>query len=280
MNDRLQLILMNLIPKNTISRMVGKFAASGFSRMFIPLYARKFNINLDEAEHPLEEYPSLVQFFVRRLKPHLRPLAEGDDVVVSPVDGKVSQYGLIDGGRVVQAKGVTYTVEELLGGDKERAKRYEGGTFITVYLSPTDYHRIHTPLAGKVTGYTYVPGTLFPVNPFGVRAVAGLFAKNERLITYFDTTAGEVALVKVGATIVGSVKVLYDVKAGTNIRGGRLEKKSVTDGPCYAKGEEVGRFEFGSTIILLFEPGAVELNGDLHPERRVLLGEAIGNVLR
>ncbi|KEO84230.1 archaetidylserine decarboxylase [Tumebacillus flagellatus] len=278
MNDRLQLFLMNLIPKNAISRLVGKFAASGFSRLFIPLYARKFQINLDEAEHPLEHYPSLVEFFVRRLKPHLRPLAEGEDVVVSPVDGKVSQYGPITDGRIVQAKGVTYTVEELLGGDRERAKRYEGGTFLTVYLSPTDYHRIHTPLSGTVTGYTYVPGTLFPVNPFGVRAVAGLFAKNERLVTYFDTAAGEVALVKVGATIVGSVKVLYDVKAGTNIRGGRLERKDVANGPHYAKGEEVGRFEFGSTIILLFEPGAVELDGGLHTEGRVLLGQAIGKV--
>jgi phosphatidylserine decarboxylase len=278
MNDRLQLFLMNLIPKNSISRLVGSFASSGVSRAFIPLYARKFNINVDEAEHPLEEYPSLVEFFVRRLKPHLRPVAEGENVVVSPVDGKVSQFGRIDGGRIVQAKGVTYTVAELLGGDAERAKRYDGGTFLTVYLSPTDYHRIHTPLAGQVTGYTYVPGTLFPVNPFGVRAVAGLFAKNERLITYFDTAAGEVALVKVGATIVGSVKVLYDVKAGTNIRGGRLEKQDVANGPRYAKCEEVGRFEFGSTIILLFEPGAVDLIDDLRPERVVRLGEAIGKV--
>ncbi|PWK15522.1 archaetidylserine decarboxylase [Tumebacillus permanentifrigoris] len=278
MNDRLQLFLMNMIPKNSISRLVGTFASSGLSRSFIPMYIRKFNINVDEAEHPVEAYPSLVEFFVRRLKPHLRPVATGPHVVVSPVDGKVSQYGRIDGGRVVQAKGVTYTVEELLGGDKERAQRYDGGTFLTVYLSPTDYHRIHTPLEGQVTGYTYVPGTLFPVNPFGVRAVAGLFAKNERLITYFATTAGEVALVKVGATIVGSVKVLYDVKAGTNIRGGRLEKKDVTNGPRYAKCEEVGRFEFGSTIILLFEPGAVELIDDLYPERVVRLGEAIGTV--
>lgn len=278
MNDRLQLFLMNLIPKNAISRLAGLFASSGFSRLFIPMYIRKFNINVSEAEKSVEDYPSLVEFFIRRLKPELRPIDAAPNAVVSPVDGKVSQGGPIERGQIVQAKGVTYTVEELLGGDRERAKRYEGGTFLTVYLSPTDYHRIHTPLAGKVTAYTYVPGTLFPVNPFGVRAVQGLFAKNERLITYFDTEAGEVALVKVGATIVGSVKVVYDEQAGTNIRGGRLESRELPNGPVMEKGEEMGRFEFGSTIILLFEPGRVQLSDRLRPETVVRMGERIGEL--
>jgi len=279
MNDRLQLALMKMIPKNTISRMAGKFAYSPISRRVIPGYVRKFNINVEEAEKPLHEYPNLVEFFTRRLKEGRRPLDGTAGTVVSPVDGKVSQGGRIENGNLIQAKGVFYTVAELLGGDKERAQRYEGGVFLTVYLSPTDYHRIHTPLAGKVTAYTYVPGTLFPVNPFGVRAVQGLFAKNERLVTYFDTEAGEVALVKVGATIVGSVKVEYDEKAGTNIRGGRLEARTLANGPSYAKGAEVGRFEFGSTIILLFEPGRVRLDERLHPETVVRMGERIGDVI-
>jgi len=279
MNDRLQLALMKLMPKNTVSRLAGKFAYSKASRRVIPMYARKFNINLAEAEKPLEQYPNLVEFFTRRLKDGQRPIDQTPGRVVSPVDGKVSQGGRIEDGNLIQAKGVFYTVAELLGGDQERAKRYDGGTFLTVYLSPTDYHRIHTPLAGTVTGYTYVPGTLFPVNPFGVRAVQGLFAKNERLITYFDTEAGEVALVKVGATIVGSVKVEYDAQAGTNIRGGALESRSLAHGPHYGKGAEVGRFEFGSTIILLFEPGRVELDDRLHPETVVKMGEGIGNLL-
>ena len=279
MNDRLQFALMNLIPKNTISRIAGGFAKSGISRAVIPAYVKKFNIDVDAAEKAVEEYPSLVEFFVRRLKPGLRPVDEMLTSVVSPVDGKVSQMGPIREGQLVQAKGVTYTVAELLGGDTERARRYEGGQFLTVYLSPTDYHRIHTPLAGRVKAYTYVPGTLWPVNPFGVRAVQGLFAKNERLITYFDTEAGEVALVKVGATIVGSVKVEYDEKAGTNIRGGRLEHRDLTDGPFYGKGAEIGRFEFGSTIILLFEPGRVELDARLTPETVVRMGESLGHIV-
>lgn len=280
MNDRIQLFFMNLIPKNTISRLAGAFARSPFSRLFIPGYIRKFQINVDEAEKSVHEYPNLVEFFTRRLKEGLRPIAEGERTVVCPVDGKVSQMGRIEQGRLLQAKGVHYTVEALLGGDKERAKRYDGGTFLTVYLSPTDYHRIHTPLAGRVTEFLYVPGTLFPVNAFGVRAVAGLFAKNERLITYFDTAAGEVALAKVGATIVGSVKVEYDEKAGTNIRGGRLQREHLQNGPSYDKGEEIGRFEFGSTIILLFEPGRVELSDRLTPETVVRMGESIGEVIR
>jgi phosphatidylserine decarboxylase len=279
MSDRLQYLLMNMLPKNAISRIVGRFARSGFSRLFIPLYARKFGINLAEAEKEIDEYPSLVEFFVRRLKPGLRPIDAQEMSVVSPVDGKVSQVGPIEAGRLVQAKGVWYTVEELLGGDRERAKRYDGGTFLTVYLSPTDYHRIHTPLAGRVTEYLYVPGTLWPVNPFGVRAVQGLFAKNERLVTYFDTAAGEVALVKVGATIVGSVKVVYDEAAGTNIRGGKLEANTLPNGPFYEKGAEIGRFEFGSTIILLFEPGRVELSDALKPDKVLRMGEKIGEVV-
>ncbi|ASS75542.1 phosphatidylserine decarboxylase [Tumebacillus algifaecis] len=279
MNDRLQLFLMKLLPKNTVSRLAGRFAGSRFSRLFIPYYIRKFNVNLQEAEKTWEDYPSLVEFFIRRLKADARPIDPASDSVISPVDGKVAQLGKIEDGNLVQAKGVFFTVAELLGGDEERAKRYHGGTFLTVYLSPTDYHRIHMPLTGQVKGSTYVPGTLFPVNPFGVRAVQGLFAKNERLITYFDTAAGEVALVKVGATIVGSVKVEYDQLSGTNIKGGRLERKDLPAGPAYEKGEEMARFEFGSTIILLFEPGRVELSGDLHLEARVRLGEKIGHIL-
>ncbi|MFD2171237.1 archaetidylserine decarboxylase [Tumebacillus lipolyticus] len=279
MSDRLQLFLMNLLPKNTVSRLAGRFAGSGFSRLFIPYYIRKFNINLHEVEKRWEEYPSLVEFFIRRLKEEARPIDRSAGSIISPVDGKVAQLGAIEDGNLVQAKGVFFTVEELLGGDRKRAERYRGGTFLTVYLSPTDYHRIHMPLDGAVNGSTYVPGTLFPVNPFGVRAVNGLFAKNERLITYFDTEAGEVALVKVGATIVGSVKVEYDELAGTNIKGGRLEQKELTDGPRYAKGEEVARFEFGSTIILLFEPGQVVLSDQLQNEASVRMGEKIGQVV-
>ncbi|HEX3014962.1 MAG TPA: archaetidylserine decarboxylase [Desulfobacteria bacterium] len=162
------------------------------------------------------------------------------------------------------------------GQDYEKARSYENGTFLTIYLSPSDYHRIHTPIAGEVRHSTYIPGTLFPVNPFGVRMVKGLFARNERLVTYLQSrNAGMVALVKVGAIIVGSVRVNYS-DCTTNLPGGRLEKKDYPAGIRLAKGEELGRFEFGSTVILLFQPGRIRL--DVCPGQRVRMGQAIGRV--
>ncbi|HWJ03280.1 MAG TPA: archaetidylserine decarboxylase, partial [Verrucomicrobiae bacterium] len=181
----------------------------------------------------------------------------------------------ITDGALIQAKGICYSVTELLGQDKEKADRFTNGSFVTIYLSPKDYHRIHTPLEGQVLSSTYVPGTLFPVNPFGVRAVKGLFARNERLITYLASKAGLIALVKVGATIVGSVKVNYGDET-TNLPGGKLAMREYSPSPCLGKGEELGRFELGSTVILLFEPGRVQFN--VREGERVLMGQQIGEI--
>ncbi len=275
--ERLQLALMHILPKNTVSRITGNFTRSRLSRPFIAAFIRYFQIDPAQAELNLESYQSLTEFFVRKLKPGLRPVAKGNDVLVSPVDGAVSELGPICDGTLIQAKGVNYSVLDLLGHDLEKARKFHQGTFLTIYLSPRDYHRIHVPVAGKVVGSTYVPGTLFPVNPFGVRAVKGLFARNERLITYLNSIAGLVALVKVGATIVGSVKVNYS-KTATNVPRGKLERTEYKQGPVLAKGDEVGRFEFGSTVILLFEPGRVSLS--VTSGERVLMGQEIGRIVR
>jgi phosphatidylserine decarboxylase len=251
------------------------------SRVFIPTYVRHYRVNTSEAEQEVADYTNLRDFFVRRLKPDRRPIAPGAGTVVSPVDGRVAVFGVIEQGMLIQAKGIYYSVEELLGGDTERAKEYEGGTFLTIYLSPSDYHRIHMPLAGQVAGYTYVPGTLFPVNPFGVRAVKGLFARNERLISYLATDMGEIALIKVGATIVGSVQVVYE-QSCTNPKLRKHKKpefKQLNAGPYLAKGEELALFEFGSTVILLFPKGRINLNPDLAPQKVVRMGEAIGEII-
>lgn len=278
MKDKLQLAVMRLIPKNTLSRAVGYLARTGISKCLIPIYTKYFRINLTEAEKDWSEYKNLLEFFIRHLKPGLRPVAGEADSVVSPVDGRIAAVGRIEKGRLFQAKDIYYTVTELLGGDASRAEGFTGGDFLTIYLSPRDYHRIHLPLDGRVVGYTYVPGTLFPVNPFGVRAVKGLFAKNERLITYLHTQAGEVALVKVGATIVGSVRVVYD-RVTTNIAGGKLEHRDLPQGLDLDKGAELGRFEFGSTVILLFQQGRIELNPELQPGKFLLMGQAIGKIV-
>jgi phosphatidylserine decarboxylase len=275
--DNLRLILMNILPKKSLSRLVGNFARSTFSKVFIPTFAKLYQINLDEAEKTIDEYTSLTDFFIRRLKPGARAIADGDEVIVSPVDGKVSAFGTIENGTLIQAKGVYYTVNELLGSDEDRALGFNGGQFMTIYLSPQDYHRIHTPLAGEITGYAYVPGTLFPVNAFGVRAVKGLFARNERVITYLNTEAGEVAVIKVGAIIVGSVKVNYS-DITTNIRGGQVVKESLKVKRSIKKGDEVGRFEFGSTVILLFERDKVSFRSDLSEGQSVKMGSPLGQV--
>ncbi len=280
MKDRIQLTLMHLIPKHLISRWAGKFARSNFSRKLIPAYAKHFKINVSEAEKEIGEYPNLLEFFIRRLKPGSRPMADGADLLISPVDGRVAVVGGIERGMLLQAKGIYYTVAELLGGDRARAKNYEGGNFLTIYLSPSDYHRIHMPLEGQVTACTYVPGTLFPVNAFGVRAVQGLFAKNERLITYLKTSIGEIALIKVGATIVGSVRVVYDSVA-TNLAGKPLtpQTRKIADQPNLAKGAELALFEFGSTVILLFPKGKIQLDSKLDPGKVVRMGETLGKVI-
>ncbi|MFC4768528.1 archaetidylserine decarboxylase [Effusibacillus consociatus] len=275
MSDRLRLALLHLLPKNTISRLAGRFAGSRLSKWVIPYYARHFQIDLEQAEKPIGDYRTLTEFFTRKLKSEFRPIAEGDKVLVSPVDGVVSQFGKIQDGTLLQAKGVAYSLEQLLA-DSRKAELYEGGTFLTIYLSPRDYHRIHTCLKGSVTGYSYIPGTLFPVNPFGVRNVPGLFSKNERLTTYLSSPYGEYAIVKVGATIVGSVQVVYDKKLATNVRNGRMTHESL-EGPTLEKGDELGLFRFGSTVVCLFEPGMVALE-DIKEGQFVRMGQRIGEV--
>lgn len=275
MTQRLLFTLGRLLPKNAVSRLAGGFARSGISRPIIPHFARRYQINLSEAEQPLEAYGSLTEFFCRRLKPGLRPVDSSADVLVSPVDGAIAQFGSLDRGEMVQAKGISYTAEALLG-SAEAARRYAGGQFITLYLSPSDYHRIHTPVTGKVVAASYMPGTLWPVNMAAVDAVAGLYAKNERLVTYLETERfGRVAMVKVGALIVGGVKVTYDQTLGTNVRAGRAAHRSYADGPVLQKADEIGWFEFGSTVILLLEPGHYRWEPGLAPHKPVRLGETL-----
>lgn len=274
MKHHLSMALLRLLPKHAISRAAGRLARSRWSRRLIPLFVRKFGVDMSEAALPMEKYATLVDFFCRELKPGLRPVDPDPRVIVSPVDGTVAQMGRLDRGELLQAKGVSYTAEDLLA-DAQLARRFLGGRSVTIYLSPRDYHRIHTPAAGQVVGAAYVPGALWPVNPTGVRGVPGLFAKNERLITYLSTDFGLVAVVKVGATIVGSVRVLYDPTLGTNRRGGRVERRPGLKGPRLEKAAELGRFEFGSTVILLVEPGPLEWAPGIAPGRPVRLGQAL-----
>jgi phosphatidylserine decarboxylase len=279
MSDRLFISALRLVPENALSRLVGALtrwrAPAPVRHAAMRAFARRYGIDLSECPG-LEGYRSFGEFFARPLRPGLRPIAPGDRVVASPVDGAVSEAGVATKGRLVQAKGIDYPAAALLG-DAELAARFEDGAYATIYLSPRDYHRIHFPLGGAIVGWRYVPGRLWPVNPASVRTVPGLFAVNERLVTVLDTPLGRCAVVAVGATIVGRVHAYYDPTVPlTNQRRAPVRRRDYETPIPVEKGGELGAFEMGSTVILLFERGRVRLDPRLAPGARVRVGEPIG----
>jgi phosphatidylserine decarboxylase len=248
-----------------------------FKNAFIRFITWKFDVNLSEAAvSDRDFYPSFNAFFTRELRQGIRSVAAGKDVVVSPVDGAVSQIGPIIEQTIVQAKGRSYSVEELLGGDKALAERYDNGQFATIYLSPRDYHRIHMPVAGKLKAMRYVPGKLFSVNPRTARAVPRLFARNERVICVFDTEFGDVVLVLVGAIFVGSMETVWSGQI-TPPYGKTIENWTYVgdEALSFEKGQEMGRFNMGSTVVMLLPAGMKPFNQEWQPEKKIQLGQAM-----
>lgn len=235
---------LQVLPKRTMSSLVGWFAGTSVSRMLIPWYIRHYHIRIVDAEYPVGGYKNLRAFFTRRLRSGLRPIAPTG--LVSPVDGVISEVGFVSSGCLLQAKGVTYTLSALLA-DALMAEVFEGGLYITFYLSPRDYHRIHMPIDGTVTSWRYIPGALYPVNSLGVELIQGLFTKNERLVSHVVTEEGPVAIVKVGATVVGKIRTVYGPPATKRQRTVRSGETDLS----LRRGEELGWFEMGSTVILV-----------------------------
>lgn len=271
----LYVLFLKLLPKNLLSRLVGFLASLKISKIAIGWFARRYKIDLDEADKPLGEYKTLNQFFTRTLKAGVRPVSEAENpnAVVSPVDGKIAQCGKIEDGRIIQAKGRYYTVQELIGNEEE-AKPYINGQFMTIYLAPTDYHRIHHYTDGAVEGYRYIPGTLFPVNPFSVENIENLFPINERLTTFLDSSGKKSAIVKVGATIVGKIKVSYsnvESNISRNVIAEAYEKKIQV-----SKSDELGLFAMGSTVVLLFPENSFKFIDPLPADSRFKVGELLG----
>jgi len=279
--DDLLLPLVRALPQNAVSRLAGHAAELPLPAVvwhpLIRLFAGSFGVNLAEAERPVTGYSTLADFFARRLKPGLRPLDPDPAALVSPTDGVIRSCGRIDGATLEQIKGIRYSLDTLLL-DPDRAGAFRGGSFATFYLSPRDYHRIHAPLDGRVTGYQYVPGGLLPVNSLTIDRVPGLFTLNERLVAYLDTDAGRVAVVMIGAMIVGRVRVTFD-EVQTNDPGGKMVYGESYDAPvAFERGEELGSFEFGSTVVLLFERDRVELDG-FDRDAPILVGQRVGRIL-
>lgn len=277
MRDQTFMTLMRLLPKSALSAAVGQTTRlpvpAAVHQAAMRVFAKQYQVNLEEMEGTIEDYPTFGAFFTRKLKPGRRPIDLGSHVVASPVDAHVSQIGRIERGACLQAKGISFPVDKLLG-DARRALDFEGGSFITLYLSPRDYHRFHSPLSGFITGYQYLPGAFWPVNPASVRTKDALFAINERLVTHLDTPAGACAYIAVGATCVARIHAAYDEVI---THQGQGAKAHIYPRPlAIEKGAEIGMFEMGSTVIMLFQRGRVTWEPSLRPDSPVVLGQRIG----
>lgn len=279
MSDTFAVLPQYLLPKKALTALAGKLASKalgGATTAFIRWFAKRYNVNMAEAANPdLASYATFNEFFTRPLKPGARPMA--DSAFVCPVDGAISQLGAIAKDQIFQAKGHHYSTTALVGGDAALAQQFEDGSFATIYLSPRDYHRIHMPCDGELTRMTYVPGDLFSVNPATARNVPGLFARNERVVTVFETTQGPMALVLVGATIVGSMATVWHGTVNPP-RYGYVKHWHYAPGEVVLRqGAEMGRFMLGSTVVLLWPKAAgLQFPSDWQPQRPVRLGEVLG----
>jgi phosphatidylserine decarboxylase len=254
-----------------------------FKNTLIRGFTRYFRVDLSEAQKPEPSaYPDFNAFFTRALKPGARPIAAGKRAISCPVDGVVSQIGVAQSDTLLQAKGQRFSLTALLGGDPERARPFQNGIFATLYLSPRDYHRIHLPLAGRLREMVHIPGALFSVSPLTTRVVPELFARNERVVTLFDTAAGPMALVLVGAINVASIETVWagviTPPLAKTARHWRYPPQGV-GAVQLDKGAEMGRFNMGSTVILLFGPGAARWEGSIQAGAAVRMGQRLGKIL-
>ncbi|MEF8721085.1 phosphatidylserine decarboxylase [Candidatus Accumulibacter phosphatis] len=275
MSDRLAVSAQYLLPKQALTTIAGSFAgaqAGELTTRVIRWFVKRYRVDLSEAADPdPASYKTFNDFFTRALRADARPLANAD--FLCPVDGAISQFGRIEGEQIFQAKGHQYSTTALVGGDAQLAAGFADGAFATLYLSPRDYHRIHMPVDGRLKRMIHVPGELFSVNPATARGVPGLFARNERVVCVFEGEFGSFILVLVGATIVGSMATVWHGRVNPP-RSGKIRDWPY-DGQkiLLTKGEEMGRFLLGSTVVMLFPKDLLSFNPAWAPGGTVRLGE-------
>ena len=280
MSVRFIVLPQYVLPKQALTTFAGRVASHRGGKVttrLIRWFVGKYGVNMDEAANSdIASYASFNEFFTRPLKDGVRPLADAD--FVCPVDGAISQFGAIDDHHIMQAKGHKFTTTQLVGGDAALGAQFQHGSFANLYLSPKDYHRLHMPCDARLTRMIYVPGALFSVNPTTARGVPGLFARNERVTCVFESEeCGTFVMVLVGATIVGSMATPWHGVVNPK-RTGVISEWTYADKPVVLKkGEEMGRFLLGSTVVMLFEANTISFNPDWAPERKVRLGEMMGN---
>ena len=274
-------IIQYCLPQHLLSRLIGAIAKCRWrwlKNLLIRWFCKRYDIDLSNAKEPnINKYVSFNDFFTRALKPNARPIATATNAIVSPVDGHISQIGKIEKNQIIQAKGHNFTLTDLIG--TELAPQFSNGNFATLYLSPQDYHRVHIPISGKLEQMSHIPGKLFSVQPDVINNIPNLYARNERVVNIFQTAIGPVAVIMIGAILVASIETVW---AG-EVTPPKRKQITIWD---YNKqdiqlerGDEMGRFQFGSTVITLFPENTTRWNNKLKPEDAVKMGQTIGEIL-
>ena len=286
LSDKIKITLQYIMPKHAISRLVGKLAAAKMGWLTtkcISSFIKAYGINMNEAKlKNASDFETFNDFFTRELEDNARTIDNDKNALCYPVDGAISQQGDIVDGQLIQAKGFNYSLTSLLGGDEKTAAPFQGGKFSCIYLAPKDYHRIHMPMAATLREMIYVPGELFSVNPLTAQNVPDLFARNERVVAIFDTEFGQLAMVLVGATIVASIETTWagtiTPPAGKDIFRWQYPANG-DDAITFAKGDEMGRFKLGSTVVSTFAPNMLsEFTANAGPGTVTRLGEPYASI--
>lgn len=280
LKDALFILLQQILPQHLLSRLVGGLASCRWvwlKNFLISQFIDYFNVDMSLAKkQQASDFENFNEFFTRELKDGVRPICDGEQTLASPADGAISQLGDIKNGRIFQAKGQDFSLVELLGGSQERAAPFEDGQFATIYLSPKDYHRVHMPVTGTLKEMAYVPGDLYSVNQTTAENIPQLFARNERVVTVFETEHGPVAMVLVGAMIVAAVETVWQGQVAPPKRELKVTEYGQPQHVNLEKGEEMGRFLLGSTVILCFPKDTMAWDSQLSAGSALAMGEEIG----
>lgn len=280
MKPQLFIFLQKILPQHLLSRLAGKLADTTSPRIkkyLINQFIKKYKIDLSEALiKNADDYISFNDFFTRQLRPELRPITQDKSLIISPVDGVIAEIGNINQYQLLQAKNTYYELATLLGADTNLANHFYDGKYATFYLAPHNYHRVHMPLSGKLIQTIYVPGKLFSVNRITTDLIPNLYGRNERLICIFDTCAGRMAVILVGAMIVGSMKTVWLERP---IRSKQIVTEAFEKGIEISKGEELGYFKLGSTVIVLFEKNKIQWDPSIRSNLSIRMGQSIGALI-
>ena len=276
-------LIQYVLPHYFLSRLIGVLADGKVAKnILIGLFIRIYKVDLSEAQNDtIAEYQNFNAFFTRKLKENARPISDNPSLIISPADGKLVAAGKIKGSQLIQAKNHYFSSQDLLGGDNTLAGAFNDGNFATVYLSPRDYHRVHMPLQGILLKTIHIPGRLFSVGDATSSNIPNLFARNERLVCVFENNKSLFCLILVGAMIVSGIRTVWSVDIKNGINGSKIQEIDYTSQKLQVKlekGEEVGHFELGSTVIALFEEGLMELDSDIIINTVIKMGEPLGRI--